>query len=198
MNQAEIDFFDKLAPQWDANEILSTPDRIIDILGKFGIKPGMNILDLGTGTGVLIPYLSNLVGESGHISAVDLSDGMLSLAKKKYGNIKNVDFYKIDFEEEAIPGMYDMAILYSVYPHLHRPKETIEWLFKMNIKPDGRIIIAFPTDEKFINEIHHERDSDSDHLLSAPKLAMIINNWGFNAEVIAYNSNEYIIGIRRN
>lgn len=197
MTQAEIDFFDKLAPDWDANEILSTPERIIEIFGKMRIKPGMEILDLGTGTGVLLPYLSKMVGESGHISAVDLSEGMLSKAREKYGNLKNVDFYRIDFEEEAIPGLYDMAILYSVYPHLHRPKDTIEWLFKVNLKQNGMIIIAFPTDEKFINDIHHERESDSDHLLSAPKLASVITGWGFKAEVISYKPDEYIIGIRR-
>lgn len=196
MTQSEIDFFDTLAPTWDDNEIRSTPDRIRSILGKLDIREGMGILDLGTGTGVLIPYLSGMVGDDGHIAAIDLSEGMLSLARRKYGHLGNVDFLKIDFEEEQIPGKYDVALLYSVYPHLHAPADTMEWLFKMNMKPGGRIVIAFPSDEEFINSIHHERKAEHDHLPPAHKLAEMISHWGFKATVLAATPDEYIIEIK--
>lgn len=196
MNQSEIDFFDSLAPTWDENEVLSTPDRIRSILGKLGISNGMDILDLGTGTGILVPYLSEMVGKEGHVTAIDLSEGMLSLARKKYGNLKNVEFLKIDFEEEQIPGKYDVAMLYSVYPHLHAPADTIEWLFKMNMKPNSVIVIAFPSDEIFINNIHHERKANHVDLPPAHKLAEIINCWGFKAEVLAATPEEYIVEIK--
>lgn len=196
MNQSEIDFFDTLAPTWDENEILSTPERIRSILGKLEISNGMDILDLGTGTGVLVPYLSEMVGKEGHVTAIDLSEGMLSLARKKYGNLKNVEFLKIDFEEEQIPGKYEVAMLYSVYPHLHAPADTMEWLFKMNMKPDGVIVIAFPSDEVFINNIHHERKADHDHLPPAHTLAEMINNWGFKATVLAATPEEYIVEVK--
>lgn len=197
MNQAEIDFFDALAPKWDENEIRSTPERIKSILSKLPIHNGMNVLDLGTGTGVLVPYLSEMVGEEGHVTAIDLSEGMLSLARKKYGDLKNVDFLRIDFEEEQIPGVYDVAMLYSVYPHLHAPADTLEWLFKMNMTNDGVIVIAFPSDENFINNIHHERKADHDHLPPAHVLAEMICRWGFEAEVLADSEDEYVIAIHR-
>lgn len=196
MNQAEIDFFDSIAPTWDENEIRSTPERVRSILSKINIRKGMDILDLGTGTGVLVPYLSEMTGENGHITAIDLSEGMLNLARKKYGSLRNVEFLNLDFEEEQIPGKYDIALLYCVYPHLHAPAETLEWLFKMNMKKDGRIVIAFPSDEKFINDIHHERKAEHDHLPPANTLAEMINHWGLKADVIAATSDEYIITIR--
>lgn len=196
MNQAEIDFFDSIAPTWDENEIRSTPERVRSILSKINIRKGMDILDLGTGTGVLVPYLSEMTGENGHITAIDLSEGMLNLARKKYGSLRNVEFLNLDFEEEQIPGKYDIALLYCVYPHLHAPAETLEWLFKMNMKKDGRIVIGFPSDEKFINDIHHERKAEHDHLPPANTLAEMINHWGLKADVIAATSDEYIIIIR--
>lgn len=195
MTQDEVNFFDNLAPDWDANEVKSTPERIRSILSKLNLRHGMNVLDLGTGTGVLVPYLSKLVGSTGHVTAIDLSEGMLSRAKEKYGNLQNVDFLKIDFEEELIPGSYDVVMLYSVYPHIHDPAQTLKWLFKMNIKPGGCAYIAFPCDEKFINEIHHERKTESDHLPAAPLLARKINDWGFSAEVVAYTPDEYIVKV---
>ena len=196
MNQSEIDFFDNLAPTWDDNEVRSTPERIRSILAKLNIREGMDILDLGTGTGVLVPYLSSMVGNEGHITAIDLSEGMLSIARRKYGSLKNVEFLNIDFEEDQIPGKYDIAMLYSVYPHLHAPADTMEWLFKMNMKPDGRIVIAFPSDEEFINNIHHERKAEHDHLPPAHMLAEMISHWGFGAKVLAATQDEYIIEVR--
>ncbi len=196
MTPEEVEFFDRLAPDWDANEVRSTPARVESILAKLPIEEGMNVLDLGTGTGILIPYLSRIVGPAGHVTGIDLSDGMLSRAIGKYGNLGNVDFLKIDFEEEQIPGLYDVVMLYCVYPHLHAPADTMNWLFKMNMKPDGMIVIAFPSDEKFINNIHHERKSDSDHLPPAPMLAGMINSWGFKAEVVSDTPDEYVIIVK--
>ncbi len=197
MTQSEIDFFDKLAPSWDANEIRSTPERISSILAKLPIGQGMSVLDLGTGTGVLVPYLSQMVGPAGHVMAVDLSEGMLSRAIEKYGALANIEFAKIDFEEEQIPGKYDVVMLYSVYPHLHSPADTFKWLFAMNINSGGVIVVAFPSDEKFINNIHHERKSESDHLPPAPVLASVFEKWGYETCVVADTEDEYIIVVRR-
>ncbi len=196
MNRSEIDFFNSLAPQWDANEVRSTPERVTGILAKLPLRKGMRVLDLGTGTGVLIPYLSKIIGEDGHITAIDLSEGMLSRAIEKFGHLKNVDFLKLDFEEELIPGTYDVVFLYSVYPHLHHPEDTLKWLFKFNINKGGFVVIAFPSDEKFINNIHHDRKSESDHLPPASTLADRIKTWGFETEVVASSEDEYIVTVR--
>ncbi len=197
MTQSEIDFFDRLAPVWDQSEVRSTPQRIRSILSKLPIREGMKVLDLGTGTGVLVPYLSEMLGSNGKVTAIDLSEGMLSIARKKYGDLENVEFLKIDFEEEQIPGVHDLALMYCVYPHLHSPAATFEWLFKMNLVEGGKIAVAFPSDEEFINNIHHERKSESDHLPPAEKLAAMIGEWGFKAEVLAATADEYLVLVSR-
>lgn len=56
-------------------------------------------------------------------------------------------------------------------------------------------MIAFPCDEEYINNIHHERKSESDHLPPAPVLTEMINSWGFDAQTIAYTGDMYIISI---
>lgn len=197
MTQEEIDFFDRMAPQWDANEVCSTSERVASILDKIGVASASSVLDLGTGTGVLLPRLSQLVGPRGHVAAVDLSEGMLSEARRKYGDLSNVEFLKIDFEEEPLPGKYDLAMLYCVYPHLHRPADTFEWLFKMNLNVGGRIVVAFPSDEKFINNIHHEKKADHDHLPPARMLAETIATWGYDTKVLAESADEYIVEVKQ-
>lgn len=197
MTQEEITFFDRLAPVWDEQEILSTPARVKSILKKLSIGRGMDILDLGTGTGILIPYLHDLIGNEGNIAAVDISEGMISRAVEKYGHLHNVRFIQSDFESSALPGGYDRILLYSVYPHLHQPEQTLKKLLQANLKPNGRIVIAFPTDEHFINNIHSERKAESDLLPPASLLAERLRNWGLDASVTAESPHEYIVEIKK-
>ena len=196
MTTEEILFFDKLAADWDAREVRSTPSRVSEILASLRLTEGMRILDLGTGTGVLLPFLSRIVGVDGSIVAVDISEGMLARARQKFGNLANVDFSKLDFEAEEIAGRFDVIILYCVYPHLHSPKETFRRLASQNLTPGGRIIIAFPGDESFVNDIHREKQANSATLPSAPGLAELLRTWGFDARVVAYDAARYIIELR--
>ena len=194
----EREFFDKLAPEWDNNEILSTPQKVAEILEYMELQPGMSVLDLGTGTGVLLPYIADKTGAEGRITAVDYSEGMLSRAKQKYQELTpKPKFLRVDFEEENIDGEYDRIILYSVYPHLHEPIDTLKWLMKVNLKENGKVFIAFPCSEQFINRIHKERKSESDMLPSASQLADYFKANGLRAEVKAENSGAYVVELRK-
>lgn len=194
----ERKFFDNLAPTWDANEVLSTPRRVSEILEHADIKPGERVLDLGTGTGVLIPQLARLVGEKGAITAVDYSQGMLDIAiRKNSGVIPAPVFFNIDFETETIDGIFDHILLYCVYPHLHTPVDTLKWLRAVNLAENGIITIAFPTDENFINSIHRQKHSESDCLPSAYALAQTLRLHGLDAVVAKADKESYIINISK-
>lgn len=190
------DFFDRLAETWDENEILSTPEKINEIFDHINIKNNSAVLDLGTGTGVLLPFIAQRVGSAGSITAVDFSDGMLEKAKAKFKDlIPTPTFINLDFENESIPGEYDHILLYCVYPHLHEPIETLKWLVKVNLKDGGVLSIAFPTGPEFINSIHKERHSESDILPSASKLAQILNEGGLKAKVLLSNKDSYLVNV---
>lgn len=192
----EAAFFDKLAPSWDENECLSTPEKVKEILGYIDILEGQSILDLGTGTGVLLPFIAEKVGEKGEITAVDYSKGMLEIARKKFSDINpKPKFLYLDFENETIPGEFDHILLYCVYPHLHTPIDTLKWLKKVNLKENGSIIVAFPCGPDYINNIHREKHSESDSLPTASELSGYFSSQGLNSEVLAENENAYVVKI---
>lgn len=191
-------FFDNLAPIWDENEVLSTPDRVNMILDYIDLQPGQAVLDLGTGTGVLLPYIAERIGETGTITAVDYSSGMLSRARKKFRDlIPAPEFLNLDFENETIPHEYDRIILYCVFPHLHNPVATLNWLQKVNLKEEGSMFIAFPCGPDFINSIHKDRHSESDLLPTASKLTEYLKENGLNASVLAETNETYVIKIKK-
>lgn len=194
----EREFFDKLAPKWDENEVLSVAERINPILDLIDIKEDQSFLDLGTGTGVLLPYVAERIGHNGKIVAVDYSSGMLEIAKKKFSQLVPVpEFLNIDLENDTIPGEFDHIMLYCVYPHLHTPVETLKWLEKVNLKEGGIITIAFPCGPDFINNIHRERHSESDILPSASQLADYLREHGLNACVASSSDSSYVINIKK-
>jgi demethylmenaquinone methyltransferase/2-methoxy-6-polyprenyl-1,4-benzoquinol methylase len=70
INQEKIvEFFDRLAPQWDADMIRN--DEVINkILDNANVTEGKSVLDVACGTGVLIPdYLERKVSS---VTAIDI------------------------------------------------------------------------------------------------------------------------------
>ena len=68
------------------------------------IKEGQSVVDLGSGAGFDAFIVSSIVGDRGKVIGVDLSEDMLSLARKnaKKGNYSNVEFVKGDIEDLPI------------------------------------------------------------------------------------------------
>lgn len=150
------DFFDSIANEWD-NIIEVNEEKINTLLSKVDIKDNDNILDVGTGTGVIIPFLKNL-NSNGIIKGVDVSSGMLDIANQKFKELENVSFEVLDVENSSIEEKYDKIILYSMFPHLKNKTNTIKILVENNLNKDGKLIIAHSNSREFLNNMHKEKD----------------------------------------
>lgn len=182
MDAEQLNFFNYSAKDWDKNETMSTPFKINELLDRLHVKEGSRILDLGTGTGILIPYLAKRIGRQGSILAIDLSTGMLEMAKKKYSELQPTPVFRLaDFEKDDIEGKFDLIMLYCVYPHLSDPVATLKKLISRNLAEQGRLVIAFPANEKVINNIHREKKVESDLLPPASILAANLRAQGIPA-----------------
>lgn len=72
--------FDARAPQYNGNDWhRESAERLVDFCS---IRPGSTVLDAGTGTGFAAVAAARVVGPRGRVVAVDLSDGMLQVAKQ--------------------------------------------------------------------------------------------------------------------
>lgn len=192
------EFFDSLAPDWD-NIAEVNPLRINHILDVAGIAEGHSVLDVGTGTGVLLPYLLERTGSAGHIDAADISDKMLDVARSKYPDATNIDFLNIDIETDTAPGTYDCITMYCMYPHLENPYDTLKWLYNVSLKPGGCMIIAFPESKDSINSLHRHNDGSvhSDKLMDGERFAGILREMGLNADYVEDTPDYYIIRLTR-
>lgn len=166
-------FFNKMASTWDSR-CAHDYNKIEHLLSKMNIKRGDNILDVGTGTGILIPFLVAATGQEGSVLAVDMSPAMIEQAKKKFGLLRNVSFAVSDVENVQPGGTFDHIVLYSVYPHLKRPIDTIASFIKHHLAPGGNLLIAHSQSKEEIN-MHHHHIEDNIESLELPAVEELIN-----------------------
>lgn len=105
---------------------------------EFGVDgEKLKILDVGTGNG----SLALLLAEMGHdIVGIDVSEGMLSVARKKAKergvnpNLRIGDAESLDFEDECFDAVVSRIVLWTL-PH---PETAIsEW--RRVLKPGGKV-----------------------------------------------------------
>ena len=153
MNKQDIiSFFDRLAPQWDAEMIRS--DSIINtILENAGVRAGMSVLDVACGTGVLFPdYLSRGV-ES--VAAIDISPEMAKLAQTKF---PQVEVLCGDVETTVFDRKFDCIMVYNAFPHFPDPENLIRVLAGL-LKPGGTLTVAHGMSRAEIDHRHEGRAS---------------------------------------
>ena len=92
-------------------------DNMLEVLGnyalsKFNIIEGMNVLDIGCGTGITTTQIAKKINNIGYVSGLDFSETMINEAIKyseKLG-IKNINFAVKDIQNEELKILeYDAA-----------------------------------------------------------------------------------------
>lgn len=194
---SQVDFFNSIAKEWD-NRIEVDEGKINYLLSKLNIKEDDTILDIGTGTGVLIPFLINL-SPNGLVRGVDISKGMLDIARNKFKDISNVQFDLCDVEKDNLWDKYNKIILYSMYPHLENKTRTIVNLVEHNLKDNGILMIAHSNSREFLNNIHKRSDErvSNSLLMEVNEQRDIFTTVGLNV-IEAFESDEmYYVVIQK-
>ena len=72
-HDAHQSHYDQLAAEWDLRFTAEDLEFLTFKVDQFGVKKGMDILDLGCGTGILFDILRRRVGKSGTVTGIDFS-----------------------------------------------------------------------------------------------------------------------------
>ncbi len=149
MNKQDvIAFFDRLAPQWDA-DMIRHDDVISAILDNAGIRPGVHVLDVACGTGVLFPdYWRRQVAS---LTAIDIAPEMAKIAREKFPQAKVLCG---DVEETAFDRQFDCIMVYNAFPHFPDPERLIAVLSGL-LAPGGTLTVAHGMSRAAIDH-HHD------------------------------------------
>ena len=195
MNQ--VKFFDSIAKDWD-NIIKVDEKKINYLLSKNDIKEDDYILDVGTGTGVLIPFLVKLCPK-GKIKAVDISCNMLDVARKKFNDINNVEFILLNVETDKLDEKFNKIVLYSMFPHLKDKTNTIKKLVQNNLLDCGKLIIAHSDSREYLNNMHKNTDKRvrESRLIDVNEQKKIFEDAGLKVEEAFEDDNIYYVVLEK-
>lgn len=120
-----------------------------EFLLRSGLKSGMNVLDIGCGSGVMTCWLAEQVGKDGAVVGIENNLNQLNAAKKRAADagIHNATFklcsaYDIDTLNEKFDLIYCRFLLH----HLHNPMKAIEVIYQ-SLKPNG----VYAAEEGIVN-----------------------------------------------
>jgi ubiquinone/menaquinone biosynthesis C-methylase UbiE len=118
----------------------------ISIVGDFGIRIGMSVVDFGSGAGYFTILLGERVGDSGKVYAVDVMESALDSvrSKAKAGNLNNIDTIRADLEVVGGTGLYnesqDVVLIANALFQAHSKVNMIKEASRV-LKKGGSLIV---------------------------------------------------------
>ena len=152
MNDREIlDYFESQAKSgaWDSLYNPKNPGSYPFIIRfKKGIEllhsiDGKTVLDLGCGTGVLIPHI---VENNGFYIGVDSSQNMLDVIKKQYSSLvesNKIKLFSQDIRNFETPDKIDIVVGLGFIEYFDNPEIILKKLYEF-LPQGGQLILSFP------------------------------------------------------
>jgi ubiquinone/menaquinone biosynthesis C-methylase UbiE len=135
--------FDKIAKDWDTKprrvKLAYNIYKAID--KKVRLHKGMNALDIGAGTGLLLMHIQPYVHK---ITGMDNSNGMLEMLKEKATDhgLGNVDYLLFDADtDELAAEQYDLAVSSMTFHHFSDPENFLKTVFN-SLRPGGKLCVG--------------------------------------------------------
>src|SRR5207253_11116889 len=108
------------------------------------LKPGEIVLDLGSGGGIDVLLSARRVGPTGKAYGLDMTDGMLALAREnqRKAGIENVEFLKGEIEKIPLPDNSVDVIISNCVINLSGDKDRVLGEAFRVLRPGGRFAVS--------------------------------------------------------
>jgi ubiquinone/menaquinone biosynthesis C-methylase UbiE len=188
INRLQRNSFDELYHLFDPPLPEGVPERLEKIVSHAEITRGDTVLDVGSGTGILIPIIKRY--KPGQIHACDLSEGMLEQLRENYPYVKTV---MADVRDIELPeGSIDAAFLNACYPNIIDKAGAFSNISRM-MKTKGRIVISHPLGKAFILSLKNGVPFPLDEFPEEREASALLKPFGFEIETFIDEPSLYIL-----
>jgi len=193
INRLQRKKFDELVHLFEPPLPEGVPERLSRIVAAAGILRGQVVLDVGTGTGILVPEIQKY--RPGHIYACDLAKKMLAQLQKNYTGVETI---LADVRDLALPdASIDVVFINACYPNIADKHGAFSNLSRMLI-PDGRVIISHPLGKRFVHTLKKTLPFALDELPTKSEAEQLLAPYGFEVETFVDEPELYILTISSN
>lgn len=145
VKQADAKSYDPVTDSYDRFVGLFSGTYVARIASLAEFRRGDRVLDVGTGTGIMALHAAERVGESGRVTGIDLSEGMLAHARAKASLAMlsaRVEFRRMDAEHlEVDDASFDTAVSLFALRHFPNPDAALAQTYRA-LRAGGRLVVA--------------------------------------------------------
>jgi ubiquinone/menaquinone biosynthesis C-methylase UbiE len=148
--------FNRSAGSYDDSRLVKSFQRRAQnlVINKMQLQKGMNILDLGCGTGLGTIDIATRLEGAGKVIGLDLSDKMIEQAKKKLIKYK---YDNVIFEVESgsyldYEDYFDYVLSTNAFHHFDKKEEIFSRVYK-SLKQKGSYLIQDICNDFFMMKI---------------------------------------------
>jgi ubiquinone/menaquinone biosynthesis C-methylase UbiE len=187
------DYFNSKAAIWDEQVAEKDKSRLQAMIARLDIKAGANVLDVGTGTGVFVPFLLEKTGRKGKLVCLDYAEEMLKVAQAR-GFQGNITYLCADVMANGLAdASFDDVVCYSVFPHFQDKPGALREIHRL-LKKGGRVFICHTSSRCEINEIHRTLPEVCNHLIPEnEEMRKMLSGAGFKDIVIDDGKADYLV-----
>lgn len=176
-------YFDEKVEVFRSNLPEDVRQRMGRIVDCANLRRGCRVLDVGTGTGVLIPYFLKAGVIPKDILGCDLSTEMLSEARQRFPDIK---FWQGDVAELPITaGSFDGIFFNACFGNIYDPLAALTRCSNA-LTNVGKIVVSHPMGNDFVAKLKSED----------PKLVLKLlpeeSEWQAWAEELNLDATQYL------
>ncbi len=185
-------YFNSKADIWDEKIGEKDPAKLEGMAKNLDIQPGSIVLDVGTGTGIFVPFLLKKIGNKGKLVCLDSAEKMLEKAQNK--NFKgNIEYICGDICSTQLgDGIFDTVVCYSSFPHFKDKTKALQEINRL-LKKGGKLFICHTSSRATINEIHRQiAEISTDLIPDKKKMRQLLSSSGFGKISLFDETTKYL------
>jgi len=181
MTEEKQAFFNQVAPSWDnmQQDSPETKSGIRKFVQSAYLNTAKTILDVGCGTGVLVPHLLAAYSNAPLIVELDFAEEMLAVNRAKHTDPRlarlAADATNLPLPDESM----DVVLCFNAAPHLGSDKTAFRDLFRV-LASGGVLAVGHLMNSAELNQFHGNLHGPvaHDHLPPARELGNILSGLG--------------------
>jgi ubiquinone/menaquinone biosynthesis C-methylase UbiE len=191
-DKAIKEYFNEKAAIWDETAAEKDTTKLEEMARRLAIEPGSCVLDVGTGTGVFVPFLLSRIGGNGRLVCLDFAEEMLNQAKAK-GFAGKIEYLCADISRTRLDDeTFDTVVCYSSFPHFQDKLRVLSEINRL-LKKGGRLFICHTSSRLMINEVHHQiPEVENDLIPDEDEMRQLLTAAGFDEISIGDGGDNYL------
>jgi len=188
INRIQRERFDLLVDAFEPPLPAGVPERLSRIVAAAAIEKGTSVLDVGTGSGILIPLIQQY--EPGKIHACDLSREMLKHVQTKYSGITT---HWCDVRDLTLPPhSIGVVFINACYGNIADKPGAFRLLGRV-VKPAGKVVISHPLGKDFIGKLKQSCPFLLDDFPGETEARTLLSPFGFDIHLFLDEPELYLL-----